>query len=167
MSCFAERGDAREANGVLDFIRGSGISPNIDTFSFCLEALGKDIHRREKRNKPGAVRRNIHEASRYLTMMEREGLSPSSDVVRNYIELLCMAGEVETATSVLKECMENIPTAVNSKSLYRVAISNAEVGDFETAHELANLIDDNIPSLWRKMRSIQQRHKHLKGEDDI
>eukprot|EP00934_Nitzschia_sp_Nitz4_P003030 Nitzschia sp. Nitz4//scaffold13_size275219//148561//150866//NITZ4_000881-RA/size275219-augustus-gene-0.235-mRNA-1//1//CDS//3329536035//3020//frame0 len=163
MSCYAERGNSWEVAQVMQLMESSNIEPNVDTFSFCVESLGKNIHRRALSDNGGMVQQYLELADSSLSKMEEAGISPSSDVVRQYAELLCLANEVNTATTVVRDCLETMPESVNSKTLYRVAIANAERGEFEAAKELASHVSDNIPILDRKIRSLQQRHEHLGG----
>jgi pentatricopeptide repeat protein len=164
MSSYAERGDVSQAVGILDTIRQYGLKPNVDSYSFAVEVLGKDIHRRKKANNSEWVNRNLDIADSILTMMERDGVAPSADVVRNYVELLCIANEVSTATAIVTDCLSNDQHhCVNSKTLYRVAMANAEAGNFEMAKELSALTSERIPVLHRKIHSKEQRASHLES----
>ena len=97
--------------------------------------------------------------------MEEDGVPPSADVVRNYVELLCMGGELSTATALIEDCMTNdeMLSIVNNKALYRVALANAEAGNFDTAKKLASSTSETIPILHRKIRSKEQRFQHLES----
>jgi pentatricopeptide repeat protein len=174
LSGYAERGDVKHTMFVFHSFAQFGLEPNSDSYSFAMEVLGKDIHRRirEDRNKDrdnsvgqGLVDRNIDSADEILTMMERNGIPPSADVIRNYVELLCLAGEVATATGVVKDLLASDETksAVNNKSIYRVAIANADVGDFELAWQLAAATSEYIPMLHRIIDSKEQRYRNLES----
>jgi pentatricopeptide repeat protein len=164
MSSYAERGDVSQAVGILQTLKEYGLKPNGDSYSFAVEALGKDIHRRKKVGDRAWVHKNIEIADSILTMMEEDSVSPSADVVRNYVELLCIANEVSTATSLVNDLLSNGQTgSVNSKTLYRVALGNIEAGNVEKAKELASLTSETIPVLHRKIRSKEQRLLHLEG----
>ena len=175
LSCYAERGDVREALHVLDTIKSCGLKPDVNSYSFAIEVLGKDINRRSKQGDTTKLQSSLDKADSVLTMMEADGISPSSDVIRNYVELLCIAGETNTATSVVVDCLSNDRFSINSKTLYKAAMANAEIGNFEVARDLASHITDDIPILHRKIRSKEQRYRHLqsvnkrgrrKGESD-
>ena len=128
-----------------------------------MEVLGKDLHRRKSTSDRSWVHKNIEIAGSILTTMEENGVAPSGDVVRNYVELLCMGGELTTATALIEDCLTNdkMNTIVNNKTLYRVAVANAEAGNIETAKKMANLTSETIEILHRKIRSKEQRFVHL------
>lgn len=163
LSCYAERGDVRQTKMVMDVMASRGVQPDANSYSFCIEALGKDLHRRQNTTNLGMVQKNLDNADAILTMMENDGIAPSSDVIRHYIELLCIAKEVKTATAVVRQCLDTTPDAVNSKTLYRVAMTNAELGYFDEARDIASQVSDNIPIMMRKIRSIQQRFDHIEA----
>lgn len=164
MSGFAERGDAGDAVGLLETIKKHGLKPNSDSFSFAVEALGKDLHRRKSVNDSAWVHKNVEIAGSILTMMEEETIPPSADVVRNYIELLCIAKEISTANSVVNDLISNGQSnIVSNKVLYRVALGNLEVGDVEKAKEMESLTSEVIPVFQRKIRSKAQRLEHLEA----
>jgi pentatricopeptide repeat protein len=163
MSSYAERGETEQTTSILETMKENSIQANEDSYSFALEVLGKDIHRRKKVDDRFHVRKNVEIASKLLTRMEEDGIAPSADIIRNYVELLCLAEEVETATSIVEEftadnaCMERI----NNKTIYRVALANAEMGNITKAKELAKKMGEEIPVLHRKIRSKAQRFAHL------
>jgi pentatricopeptide repeat protein len=161
MSCYAERGDTYDVLALLDNLLLKGISPDCNSYSFAIEALGKNIHRWKKHHNPGLVQENMELADRILGMMETNQIWPSTDFIRNYVELLCIAGESKTADLVVDDMLEKFPKSVCSKALYRLAITNTENGDFERARELASRITDDIPTLMTKIRSREQRVYHV------
>lgn len=163
MSCYAERGDANQTLELLETLKEYGLTPDANTYSFGIEALGKDLHRRKKTDDRSRVHRNLDLASSILTMMEEDGISPSADVVRNYVELLCLTEEISTATSVVDDFLSNGETkCVNNKTLYRVALANVEAGNLEEGKRLASLTSEVIPVLHRKIRSMEQRQLYVK-----
>ena len=85
----------------------------------------------------------------------------SADFIRNYVELLCIAGESTTANLLVDDMLKQIPKSICSKTLYRLALTNAENGEFERAQQLASRITDDIPTLMAKIRSRQQRVRHI------
>jgi pentatricopeptide repeat protein len=165
MSSYAERGDVNETLGILDIISQHGLTPNQDSYSFAMEVLGKDLHRRKSTKDKAWVHKNIELASTLLTMMEKECIAPSADVVRNYVELLCMGNELGTATALIEDCLstDKMTSIINNKTLYRVALSNAEAGNIDKAKELAARTSETIPVLHRKIRSKEQRFDHLES----
>ncbi|KAG7353908.1 PPR: pentatricopeptide repeat domain containing protein [Nitzschia inconspicua] len=164
MSGYAERGDPEQALEILRIMGENGIQPNEDSFSFAIEVLGKDIHRRGLEGDQSHVLRNLETADLILTRMERDNILPSSFVIRQYVELLCQVGEVDTATSVVEDCLSSDCEAeliVCNKSLYRVALANAEAGNCRKAKDLAGKMSEKVPVLGRKIQSKEQRHNHL------
>lgn len=162
MSSYAERGDTQETMNVLKIMKVHNLKPDGDSYSFAIESLGKDIHRRKKADDVPWVHKNLEIAASILTMMEEDNIVPSADVVRNYVELLCITNEVSTATSVVNDCLANGQrSSINNIILYRVAMANAEAGNIEMAKELASLTSETIPVLHRKIQSKEQRHLHL------
>jgi len=162
MSCYSERGDTLDVFGILDHMVLKGISPDCNSYSFAMEALGKCIHRRRLHDKPSKIQENLDHADRILCMMEENHVLPSTDFVRNYVELLCLVGETKTADALVDDMLEQFPESVCSKTLYKLAVTNAEQGEFERAKKLASRITDHIPTLMSKIRSRQQRARHLK-----
>jgi pentatricopeptide repeat protein len=162
LSCLAERGDTDDAIEVLRIFRDYDIEPNEDSYSFAMEALGKELHRLQVSGKleynSSSVHKNIQLAGSLLSEMEDVGLTPSTDVVRNYLELLCLANEVETATAVTEDLLkDSYRNRVNNKAIYRVALANAEAGNFDKAKELAGLTSEVIPSLYRRINYLRPR----------
>ena len=167
MSAYAERGDVFQALGLLEIMKEADASPNADSYSFALESLGKDIHRRKKSNDPAWLHKNIELSSSLLTQMEEDHVSPSSDVVRNYVELLCLTDEIDTANSVVDDFLGRGDTeSVNNITLYRVALANADEGNFKKAKEMAALTSEHIPVLHRKIKSKEQRTLYLESIQD-
>ncbi|KAL3919989.1 MAG: hypothetical protein SGILL_003479, partial [Bacillariaceae sp.] len=103
MSGYAERGETKQTLDLLALMDQNNIQPNEDSYSFAIEVLGKDIHRRKMTDDPSHVHRNLEIADKILTRMEGSGIEASSFVIRQYIELLCLAGEVDTATTVVEK----------------------------------------------------------------
>jgi pentatricopeptide repeat protein len=162
MSCYAERGDVSDVLFLLKTLRSNKLNPDVNSYSFAVEVLGKNIHRWGKSSDPAMIQENLDHADSILGMMEADGILPSRDLLRNYVELLCIAGESDTANMVIDDMLSNTPESVCSKALYRIAMVNAERGDFDKARYLASLITDDIPILVKKIRSREQRFRHVK-----
>lgn len=166
MSCYAERGDFADVFEILDCMHMKNITPDCNSYSFAIEALGKNIHRWKKSCDSIRLQENLDHANRILSMMEESCIPPSTDFVRNYVELLCIAGESETADLVVDDILVSFPKSVCSKTLYRLALANCERFEFERARQLASRITDHIPTLMNKIRSLEQRARHVKGVVD-
>jgi len=165
MSSYAERGDVNEVLRVMQTIREFDLQPNEDSYAFAMEVLGKDLHRRKSSNDKSLVHKNIEKASSLLASMEKEGVQPSADFVRNYVELLCMGNELNTATELIQDCLatDSMRSVVSNKTLYRAAMAHADVGNIEISKELAAQTSEVIPVLIRKIKSKEQRLLHLKS----
>lgn len=159
MSAYAERGETEQTISILHTMKENGIQPNEDSYSFALEALGKDIHRRKLVGDRSYLHKNLEIASTILARMEEDAIAPSADILRNYIELLCLTKEVETATSIIEEFVADcsMVARINNKTIYRVAMANAQIGNMTKAKELAKKMSEYIPVLHRKIRSKEQR----------
>jgi pentatricopeptide repeat protein len=162
MSCYAERGDVSDVLFLLETLRSNNLSPDTNSYSFAIEVLGKNIHRWDKSSNPAMVQQNLDHADSILGMMENDGILPSRDLLRNYVELLCITGESDTANMVIEDMLSNAPESVCSKTLYRLAMANTDRGNFDRARYLASQITDEIPIVFKKIRSREQRFRHVK-----
>ena len=159
MSCYAERGDVSDVLYLLDTILSNNLQPDVNSYSFAIEVLGKNIHRRPKYSSPAMVQRNLDHADHILGMMEADGISPSRDLLRNYIELLCHAGEWDTANKVVDDMLAYAPDSVCSKTLSRVAMMNADRDNFQRAKYLAARVMDDIPYLFDRIRICEEKYR--------
>lgn len=165
LSSFAERGDTDDVSRVIQAMREFDLQPNQDSYAFAMEVLGKDLHRRKSSGDKSLVHKNIEKAGSLLASMEKEGVEPSADFVRNYVELLCMGNELNTATALIQDCLvtDKMQSVISNKTLYRAAIAHADVGNIDMAKELAAQTSEVIPVLIRKIKSKEQRFLHLKS----
>jgi pentatricopeptide repeat protein len=165
LSSYAERGDPRDAVEILELMAEKDIEPNADSFSFVIEALGRDIKKRLKTNDHDYIQRNISIANTVLSMMEGKGEAPNTHVIRNYVELLCLGGETETATSIVEDYLSSadrgVRNTLNNITIYRVASEHAALGNFERAKALAKQMTEFVPALHRRIRSKEQRSLYL------
>lgn len=160
MSAVAERGDINTTLFISDEFKRLGLEMNEDSFSFVLEALGKHLYRSRKVEEPDddVLNNCLEKASFFLSMMEERGIIPTAHIIREYVELLCQANEVATATQVVLEAVENgVP--VNNKSVYKVALASAEAHNFVAARRLAGHLGDALPEL---PSMIDRREHELK-----
>ncbi len=165
LSSYAERGDPRDAVEILELMAENDIEANADSYSFVIEALGRDIKKRLKSKDQEYMDRNISIANTVLSMMEGQGLAPNTHVIRNYVELLCMGGEIDTATSIVQDYLRSedpeLRNTVNNITIYRVASEQATLGNFEMAKALADEMTEYVPALHRRIRSKEQRSLYL------
>ena len=146
LSGAAERGDV---NLVLKFWHDdysrNDLVPNADTLSFVFESLGKNLRRLGQNDRGGqprkpsadAVDASIVAADSFLTRMEDLGIEPTHHIVREYVEMLCLAEQVDTATAIVLESVQE-QDIISDKTLYRVAMSNAKIGEFDLARQVAS-----------------------------
>eukprot|EP00535_Pseudo-nitzschia_heimii_P005261 CAMPEP_0197177728 /NCGR_PEP_ID=MMETSP1423-20130617/3233_1 /TAXON_ID=476441 /ORGANISM="Pseudo-nitzschia heimii, Strain UNC1101" /LENGTH=777 /DNA_ID=CAMNT_0042627327 /DNA_START=238 /DNA_END=2571 /DNA_ORIENTATION=+ len=165
LSSYAERGDPLDAVETLELMSEYDIEPDADSYSFVIEALGRDIKKRLKTNDDGYMQQNVSIADSVLTVMEEKRTVPNTHVIRNYVELLCLAGEGETATSIVEDHLRSTDPAVrntvNNITIYRVASENADRGNFDRAKSLAARMTERNPALLRRIRSKEQRSLYL------
>jgi hypothetical protein len=148
MSAMAERGDIYCISLIVDEFKRVELEMNADSYSFALEALGKHLHRVRKVGEPSesVLRDCLEKASEYLSAMEDSDIVPTAHIIREYVELLCQANEVDTAADVVLEAIEGgIP--VNNKTVYKVAIALSELQNFDAARSLANKLRETLPEL--------------------
>jgi hypothetical protein len=152
----AERGDIDRTLFVLEEFPRNDVEPNADSFSFAFEALGKNIARRTRN--PASkhmIESYLETADGFLTEMEERGIAPNHHIIREYVELLCMANEVVTATAVVRETMAN-GGIVNNKTIYRVAMANVAGKNFDIARDLCLSASEPLPFLLENIERAEQ-----------
>jgi hypothetical protein len=147
MSAAAERGDIDRLLSILKDFERYNVAFNADTISFGFESLGKNLMRRRNFNNTfldmsrASTRDHIDAcmvvANVLLNHMDDHQVKTSDHIIRNYIEFLCMAGHVDTATSIIMEAVQE-KGLVSSKSIYRVAMANAKMFRFDVARQVAS-----------------------------
>lgn len=162
MSFFAFRGDVTNVFHILQSMRSHKIKPDINSYSFAMEVLGKHILSLEKNPTPYQLQTNLDHARDILDDMEKDGILLSRDLLRNYIELLCVTGESAMANLVVDDMIRDSPDVVCSKTLYRLIKESVDNGDFERARTLAALIRDDIPTIWNRIRRQEQRYRRTR-----
>lgn len=166
MSAAAERGDVDRVLQFLQQFDRSGIEPNSDSYSFAFESLGKNLRKGRRRN---PVTRDHKEAcliaaESFLAKMDEQGIAPTHHIIREYVEMLCLVGEVDTATIILKEAASE-HGLVTSKSIYRVAMANAQVlHRFDVAREIAQL-DGGTTLPWLLSSIDREENIFLRGSE--
>ncbi|GKY96436.1 hypothetical protein MPSEU_000603100 [Mayamaea pseudoterrestris] len=152
MSAMAERGDVHCVSFVIDEFKRFGLEMDADSYSFALEGLGKHLYRVRKVGEPSedVLRDCLEKASEYLSAMEDAEIVPTAHIIREYVELLCQADEVDTANEVVLEALES-GGLVNHKTVYRVAMAQADLGNFVAARSLASTLSETLPELMDKV----------------
>jgi hypothetical protein len=154
LSSAAERGDIDRVLSILHDFDRYGTVFNADTISFGFESLGKNLSRRRKYNRTfvdatnAATRDHIGAcmvvANALLNQMDDYQIETTDHIIRNYVEFLCLAGYVDTATTIVTEAVGR-KGLVNSKSIYRVAMMNAKAFKFDVARQVARCDVDCKP----------------------
>lgn len=158
LSAGAERGDIDRTLAILEEYARNNLQPNVDSYGFAFEALGKHLKRRTRKlPEPSLVVDCLSKADMFLTMMEENNVAPNHHVIKEYVELLCIAGEVETATSVVLDSVQT-PGLVNSKTLYRVAMANAHQGQIDIARKMEALSAEPMPFLADAIAKRERTH---------
>lgn len=142
LSGAAERGDVDGVISVWSELERSNVAPNAESYSFVFESLGKNLRRHQKfetyRNPQFHIDSCIALADSYLSKMETQGLSPTQHIVREYIEMLCLVHQVDTATAIVLESLQKGEEhLISDKTIYRVALANAKLQKFDIARRLA------------------------------
>jgi pentatricopeptide repeat protein len=162
MSGAAERGDIDRTLSLLEEFDRNGLSPDADSYSFAFEVLGKHLSRRTKTPAGQQFKDQcLDTANTLLTRMENEGVLPSHHITRDYIELLCRAGQVGVATKIVLESVElqtmdnedGPMPLVTDKAIYRVALANAKEKNFDVARQVAACSAEPLPFLWRTIKA--------------
>jgi pentatricopeptide repeat protein len=152
LSAFSGMGRIEQAMDFLEQASALGLEPDVESYSFAIEALGKDLLRRRGAIPKALKEKSLEQAGSILDEMEQRNVSPSHDIVRNYVELLCLSGEVATATGVVKDALaSNQPPLVSNKTIYRIAMANADQGHFCAARDLAYRTSEPIRTLHRNI----------------
>jgi hypothetical protein len=165
LSAAAERGDLNSMSFIVEEFSNLGLEMNADSYSFALEALGKHLSRSRKVDDPdeSVVRDCLEKSSGLLSAMEESGVLPSPHIIREYVELLCQADEVETATEVVLDVL-NDGGEVNNKTIYKVAMACADAHNFAAARSLANHLCDSLPAL---LGNIDRKEEEAMGKGEF
>jgi pentatricopeptide repeat protein len=161
MSGAAERGEIDRILFLLQEFDRNNVEPDAETFSFGFESLGKNLRRRSKN--PGTqdhIDACLVAAESFLTMMDDRDIEPTHHIIRDYVELLCLVGQVDTATTIVLEaaCEEGL---LGSKTVYRVAMTNAKMQRFDIARQVAMCNKgEPMPFL---LESIDQEERLVSG----
>ncbi len=160
LSAAAERGDLDATLSIAEeVIPRFNLQMDSDSFSFAMEAAGKHLSRRTQAGtSEEIIQKVLTAADTILSDMERQGIPPTQYILRDYVEMLCCAKEVDTATTVVRELAQSAEKGLlNSKIIYCVAIANVKLGNFEVAEEIANASPEPMPlirsAIKKKLRS--------------
>ena len=142
LSGAAECGNVDRVLALWHEFERNDLAPNSDSYSFVFESLGKNL-RRAMQKKRWANQDHVDAclvtADSFLAKMEEQGLAPTYHIVREYIELLCIVGQVDTATAIVLDSIEKGEgNLIGDKSIYRVAMANAKLlQQFDVARKVA------------------------------
>jgi hypothetical protein len=167
-SACAERGDMARTLSVINHEYSRyGVEINADTFGFGFESMGKLVVKGKRRKfYDEALKTNIMDnADRLLFMLGDKNLALTDHIVREYVELLCAIGEVETATDVILDCLSG-GDPVNQKTLYRAATANLQVHRFDAARLLADKSVQPMPYLLESIEKKEARFFERQLEAD-
>lgn len=176
MAAYAERGNVDITLNLLEEFYKNEMAPDVDSFTFALEAVGKATARMVKNEKlrmapekkARAIESYLSVADSILSRMEEpqgpEGktIVPTNHLIRNYVEFLCLVKQVGTATDVVVDALEreaeseDAPNIVDNKIILRVAIANAEEGNFDMARRLAASVSEPLPFMDAKIDKIEE-----------
>jgi len=170
MSAHAWKGNVGDCMTLLDQMSRSDLSPDMNSYCFALESVGKTLRRLvqntnlriSNRKRQSLLETWVTAVDEILTRLEETpGLSPNNHFIRNYVEFLCILGEVDTANQVtidfLRSNNQSGGPLVDNKTLSRVAVANAEVGNFDKARAHIASLSESLPFLEIKIANMQER----------
>ena len=137
LSAAAERGDLDQSVKIMNIVEQSKLPVDSETYCYAFEVLGKHVSFQLKRMRDTRELQAyvVSRAMDYLTVMEERDIALSPHLIREYVEMLCNSGEVETATQVVLDALEC--GTVSNKTIYRIAMVNANRGSYDMARHLA------------------------------
>lgn len=172
IAAHAWHGDVPRCMELLEVYRDNGWSPDDEAFSFVLESVGKATQRLNRaghRAKNQLTASYFEAAESILGGMEQtidqdgNPVTPSHHFVRNYVEMLCSLGEVETgglvATDLLKD-KGSPEQRVDNKTLWRLAWAHADLGHYDKAREFAASTSEVLPFMEEKMNHLELKDRN-------
>ena len=130
-------GDAEGAFQTYSEFDKFNVTPNGDTFSFLVEALGTEMTASwaDKLSKDD-IERNITAAHEVIATAEDHHIN-SPELLHQYLRTLCAAGHLEETMETLKAAIQrNDRVLMETFSL--VAIRHAKAGDYSAASYVVN-----------------------------
>ena len=162
MACYAARGNSAATLSVLETIKSSNLKPNADSYSFVFESYERSLSGRHADEGKMSIPQILDMVPEILAMMQQDEITPSRDAIRRYVDLLCRIDDAETATTVVRNSLQSSPDSVSSKTLFKVALANARIGELAVAKALADKITDHLPKIYGIIRN---REKMMAGKD--
>ena len=173
VAAHAWQGNVSRTMELLDVYRDNGWSPDDETFSYVMESVGKATRRLERAGKK--VRKDLtnsyfEAAESVLGQMENtkdEGgnpVTPSHHFVRGYVEMLCLLGDVKTGGLVATDLLNQeggTKQRVDNKTLWRLALAHATLGDYDKARELAASTSETLPFMEAKIKKSVMKPLHF------
>jgi hypothetical protein len=148
LSCLAEIGDSVGAFDLIfkRFDNIYNLKPNVDSYCYALESLGKRVLRSLRHSSAEETKENcILQAGILLNRMEQQNIVLTQRIILEYTELLCLT-DLATASHVVFDTYSELGF-VHSKIIYRVAMANSKSGNHDIAKKIASLADIEMPNL--------------------
>jgi hypothetical protein len=174
MAAHAWRGNVNRCMDLLDVYHENGWCPDEECYSYVMESVGKAARRLDRsktisRRGMNALSETYFEAAEsILARMEHatdndgNPIVPGHHFIRNYVEFLCALREVKTgglvATDFLKK--ESMTQLVDNKTLWRVALAHANLGDYDKARQFAASTSEILPFMEAKIDEIEQYYSN-------
>jgi hypothetical protein len=151
-------GDVDRAFATWDDFNTYNLEPNVDTYSFLLEALAVSISPLAKRT--DAERRQdapglLDAASAILSLMEQNGVPMCQHCINSYVQLLCNAERLDAATEFVLDSLEK-KELVGNRTLLVVAKNNAKAGNFDIARLLSSKTSEHFDHLDHKINEFEK-----------
>jgi hypothetical protein len=159
LASIAFRGEAENSIQFLDDMRFYGVTPNIDSYTYTLEALGRYVarhnHFQQRKRDRNVLQKHIQWADDCITAIESHRLVPSDHFIRAYAAFLSSVGELDTANNVILDSIRS-GISVSDQTIYLLATRNIEMNNIFGAKALASLLEDSDPVLARKISDVER-----------
>jgi pentatricopeptide repeat protein len=154
VAAFSDLGFSAKAMDIYHSFESLGCTPDEDTYSFLMDSIAMDVTttippmiKGSRRRTKGIIEdvdmkswlnTQIEAADAIFETATELGYGSNEHMTNAYVKILCAIGELDKAMYLLDEKIcngENIPQA----SLGMVALSNAELGDFEIVDDIISM----------------------------
>lgn len=169
LSAAAELGDVDRAFTTFEAFDLYEIEPNVDSYSFLLEALAVSVNQRTQKDDeqrrldaPG----RMDAASAILSLMEEKEVPMSQHCTEHYAQLLYNVGRLDAATEFLLDSLERGDT-VNNRIIIIMSKNNAQAGNIEVARLLATKTSEHFGHLDHRINGFEKELlTKRRGEDE-
>jgi pentatricopeptide repeat protein len=166
LSACAGIGDVDRAFATLEDFKRYKLVPNVDTYSYALEALTRSIdpefERDSKRRKEKASACR-EAAESILAEMAEKGLSPCHHCIEEFTLLLLNIGQDIAATEFVLERMDE-GLHVGNKTILILSSKLADLGEFKMARLVASRISEPMPFIESRLERWKAEERRAQAE---